>query len=304
MILRQLRPDFVHVLNPSAKAFLALSRNGPEDAAPWRIVGDWDEWPARRDLSLPRRIREQFLDRWLRRRADHVIVASRFLQQQFKRDFDIDSAYIPYATYLHETSAAPNPFSAPTAVYMGNLFPAYDHDLIFHAAKMLRDRGQSPAILILGAGPDLARWQSFVAQNQLPNVTLAGYVAPEQAFAYLRHAHVLLFPFRQTLLNLCRCPSKTFAYAQAGRPIITQRTGEVAEVLGENARYIPATAEAFADAIQFVMNAPQAPDIDYHIQAHNWSARTDALMLALGIQSPHNEHKAKADSPKSYDGTM
>src|SRR5215218_8596112 len=40
--VRQLRPDFVHILDPSAKTCAAVWGTRA------RVVGDWDEWPALR----------------------------------------------------------------------------------------------------------------------------------------------------------------------------------------------------------------------------------------------------------------
>jgi glycosyltransferase involved in cell wall biosynthesis len=47
---------------------------------------------------------------------------------------------------------------------------------------------------------------------------------------------------------LSRCPTKAFHYAAANRPVVTNRTGEVAALLGESAWYYPEhDVEAFAD---------------------------------------------------------
>ncbi len=97
----------------------------------------------------------------------------------------------------------------------------------------------------------------------------------------LRHAHALLFPIRDTILNRARCPSKTFAYAQARRPVITNRVGEVPEVLGERARYVEISAEGFERAMEEAMRE-RRDDIDYNVEAHNWGARAQTLIDALG----------------------
>jgi glycosyltransferase involved in cell wall biosynthesis len=280
-IIRQLAPDFVHVLNPSVKAFLALGANPAQ-----RVVGDWDEWPARRPHKPVRKLMEMYLDRWLRRRAVLRVVASKYLQGQFKQRFDLDSAYIPYATYLQHFPESASPFAQPTAVYMGNFFPAYDHDLIFDAARILKEQRNQPHIQFLGSGPDLEKWRAFVHKHGLTNVSVPGFVTGQDLWRRLRHAHVLLFPIRENLLNLCRCPSKTFAYAQAKRPVITNRVGEIPYVLGEHAQYVQATPEAFASAIGQAMEQPALPDVDYGVECHNWSARTDVLMDALATVSP------------------
>jgi glycosyltransferase involved in cell wall biosynthesis len=93
---------------------------------------------------------------------------------------------------------------------------------------------------------------------------------------------VLLFPIRETLLNLCRCPSKTFAYVQAKRPVIANRVGEVAEVLGDKGIYVEPTPQSFADAIERAMSSPEVErDIEYDLSNLTWSARADALLAEL-----------------------
>jgi glycosyltransferase involved in cell wall biosynthesis len=279
-ILRELKPDFIHVLNPYVKAFLTLAPTR------WNVVGDWDEWPARRPHKPVRKMIELYLDRWLRNRSKLRVVASKYLQRQFKGQFDLDSVYIPYATYLQNFPDAASPFAEPTAVYMGNLFPSYDHDLTFDAARILKNQGKQPHVQFLGGGPDLEKWRAFVQEHGLANVSIPGFLTGEELWRRLRHAHVLLFPIRENLLNLCRCPSKTFAYAQAKRPVITNRVGEIPYVLGENAQYVEPTPEAFAAAIEQAMEQPTLPDVDYGVERQNWSARTDALLDALAIANP------------------
>ena len=275
-ILRELKPDFVHVLNPYVKALLTLAPTR------WNVVGDWDEWPARRPHKPVRKIVEAYLDRWLRNRAKLRVVASKYLQRQFKEQFGLDSVYIPYATYLQDFPDVASPFAEPTAVYMGNFFPAYDHDLIFDAARILKGQGKQPHMQFLGGGPDLENWRSFAREHDLKNVSIPGFLTGEELWRHLRHAHVLLFPIRENLLNLCRCPSKTFAYAQARRPVIANRVGEIPSVLEEKAHYVDATPEAFAAAIMSAFQQQKLPDVDYGVERHNWSARTDELLAALG----------------------
>ena len=272
--LRGLKPDFVHVLNPAPKTAATLW------GTKFRVVGDWDEWPMMRELGFPRRTLDRYLDHWLRKRGVLSVVASRYLQEQFRARYGLEAAYVPYATYLADHPPTTSPFADRTAVYMGNLFPAYDHDLLFDAAVRLKARGRSPRIAFLGQGPDLEKWRAFVRDRALPDVDVAGFTTGVELWRRLRHAHVLLFPIRPTIPNLARCPSKTFAYAQARRPVITNRVGEIPEVLGDLATYVDTTPEAFATAIDDAMSR-DLPDVDYGVERHNWSARADALLAAL-----------------------
>jgi glycosyltransferase involved in cell wall biosynthesis len=271
-----LKPDFVHVLNPYPKAFAALAGTRV------KVVGDWDEWPVKRPHGPLRAKREHFLDWWLRHRASHVIVASRYMQERFDGDYGVKATYIPYAAYLNPQPDGPSPYTEPTAVYMGQLYPLYDHDLIFEAALLLRSRRVTPRIDILGNGPEFEKWHSFCQMRGLDNVTCRGFVAGDELWQRLRHARTLLFPIRPTLNNLSRCPSKTFAYAQARRPVVANRLGEVAAVLGDRAIYVESTAQSFADGIDHVMlSDATVPDVDYDLSQHTWAKRADDLLAAL-----------------------
>jgi glycosyltransferase involved in cell wall biosynthesis len=268
-------PDFVHVIDPAPKAFLALV------GSRWNIVVDYDEWPAGRPHRPLRKRWEKFLESWATRGAKHVIACSRFLQGEFQTRHHRDVAYIPYAVDPEVHSDPPSPFLAPTAVYMGTFSKPYDLDLLFHAARILAERGVKPPMCFVGKGPEWEMWSAFVSEHGLDNVQLTGWVDDAEMWCRLRNAHVLMFPIRPSIPNRSRCPFKTYLYAQAHRPVIVNRTGEIPEVLRDLATYVDCSPEAFAKAIDVAMKTPTLPDIDYGIERHNWGVRADQLLDLL-----------------------
>lgn len=278
-LLRRLDPDAVHVINPTRKMFLALA------GSRFRVVADWDEWPAKRPHPLPTKVVELFLDRWLRNRAWLTVVASSFLAQQFHDRYGLNSVYVPNAVFPNNHPDGGSPYEEPTAVYMGNLYSAYDQDLVLKAALALKRRGKTPRVLIVGHGPDLESCRHFVIENDLTNVAFRGYLTGSDLWRHLRHAHVLLLPIRPTVLNRARCPMKTYSYAQSGRPVIANRVGEVPGVLGESASYVDPSPEAFADAIEEAFGAPLA-DVEYDTHLHTWEARGAKLLHAVTRAGP------------------
>lgn len=276
--IRDLSPDYVHVLNAHPKSYAALA--GMRRV---KVVADWDEPPTLKDLGFARGRMEAFLDRWLRRRADVRITCTSFLHEYFREYYGLETHYIPHAPYLASHDEGVSPFRTPTAVFMGNLYALWDQDILFEAALLLKQRGLSPPIMVMGDGPEMPKWRQFVADNDLGNVTLAGFVRGEDLWLRLRHAHVLLFPIRDTVVNRSRCPSKVFAYAQARRPIITSRVGELPYMLGDDKPvWIESTPQAFARTLGDVMAQPRPPDVDYQLEKHSWSDRADRLIEALG----------------------
>jgi glycosyltransferase involved in cell wall biosynthesis len=288
-ILARIQPDYVHVLNLNAKTVLALARvgrpcHGQRRGLRARVVAEWDEPPFLKDLPWPKAQLYRALDCYLRRRADVYIVCTRYLQEYFRTHWGIDAAYIPHATYLPQYADGPSPYAAPTAVYMGQMYPLWDLDLLFDAALLLAREGFKPPMAFVGDGPDLPKWTQFVKDHKLDNITLSGYRRGEELWRYLRHAHVLMFPIRPTLVNQSRCPSKTFAYAQSRRPILTNRVGEVAQLLGDKATYVEATPAGFAAGIRQAMSTPALSDVDYQIEKHNYRDRTRQLLEAIEKQ--------------------
>jgi glycosyltransferase involved in cell wall biosynthesis len=231
-----------------------------------------------------------YMDRWLRKRALLRIVASRYMQRRFMADFGLEALYLPHGTFPPPDAELSNPFTDPTAVYMGSLFHSYDHDIVFEAAARLRRRGLAPRLEVIGDGPEFGRWATFTRTNGLDNISMPGRLTGSELWRRLRHAHVLLFPLRDSEVNACRCPGKIFHYAGAKRPIIATRVGEVGEVLGDGARYVACDAESFALAIEDVMASPRAPDVPYAIGT--WDDRATELLTALANQGDTARRRA------------
>jgi glycosyltransferase involved in cell wall biosynthesis len=264
----------VHILNPLFLNTCSVAGLGIP------IVCDWDELSSAREKRVARWPATLVVEKIARRLASLNVVASRCLQQLFQSRFGIDSLYLPYAAYLPDRPTGPNPFAKPTAVYLGNLVPDFDHDIVIDAWELLKRRGVALDLAIMGGGELFESVRSDVAKRGLKNVHVEGYMTGQPMWDRLRYAHVLLFPIRDNTGNRSRCPSKTFAYMQAGRPIIANRVGEVAEALGDLAEYVEATPEAFADAVARVADR-HLPDVAYPLHLHTWSDRAARLLAAL-----------------------
>lgn len=272
--LSALSPAAVHILNPQPLNITSIA------GLDVPVVCDWDELLSARARPWGRWVSDVLAEAAGRRICTLNVVASRYLQNVFKSRFGIDSLYLPYATYLPEQVTGTNPFARRTAVYLGNLIRDFDHDIAIDAWELLRKRNVEIDLSIIGGGELLDEVRRDVKKRGLSQVRIEGYLTGQPMWDRLRHAHVLLFPIRNTVGNRARCPSKTYAYMQAGRPIIANRVGEVAEVLGETADYVPATPEGFADAVER-MAGREIGDKSYALDAHTWTHRAERLLAEL-----------------------
>lgn len=273
-LLRRLAPDIVHILNPQPLNVSSVFGLGVP------IVCDWDELLSARQRPWLRKSNDWFFEACARRIATTHVVASRYLQHLFRARFGVESLYLPYATYLPDAAVASNPFSKPTAVYLGNLIRDFDHDIVIDAWELLLRRGVPLDLSIIGGGELLDSVRRDVERRGLTNVRVEGYMTGQPMWDRLRHAHVLLFPIRDTVGNRSRCPSKTYAYMQARRPIITNRVGEVAEVLGDLAEYVAPSPVEFASAVERIAFT-HPPDVDYPVRLHTWADRVSRLVAGL-----------------------
>ena len=269
--VRAVDPDVVHILNPQP------SNSGTILGTSRFVVADWDELLSTRSASRLINTASWGCETYGRRRAYLTVVASRHMQKLFREKYAVESLYLPYAAYVENLEDGTSPFDRPSAVYLGNLHHDSDFDMLLEAWAGPLSGPSAPHLHMIGGGTQLKRVSGQVASQRLSNVHVHGFLPWPDVWRHLRHATVLVFPIRDNLANQMRCPAKTFAYMQARRPIITNRVGEVAEVLGDEGIYVEPTAEAFASAV-LATAAPRPPDVPYSLERHTWVNRTRTLL--------------------------
>jgi glycosyltransferase involved in cell wall biosynthesis len=274
-LISKLNPDVIHVLNPQP------SNTATVFGTRQFVVVDWDELLSTRSHSWAINAISGVCERYCRRRADLTVVASRHMQRLFQERYALAAVYVPYATYLEPRAEGESPFTRASAVYLGNLHHDADHDILLDAwSRPPLNAAESPDLHMIGGGTELDKVRTRVRQCGLGKVFVHGYLPWDEVWRHIRHAGVLVFPIRDTLGNRMRCPAKVFAYMQTGRPIITNRVGEVAEALRDNAVYVQPNADAFAAAIVKVV-AENRPDFQYPLEEFTWQARTRSLLNAV-----------------------
>lgn len=270
-VIASIDPHVVHILNPqpSNSATIFGTRRF--------VVGDWDELLSVRSKSAAVNMLSRLCEMYGRRRADLTVVASRHMQRLFRDGYALDSVYLPYAAYLEHNDDGESPFDRPSVVYLGNLHHDSDFDILLETWGGPLAGPTAPPLHMIGGGTELDRVRQRVLAQGLENVHVHGFLSWPEAWRYLRHAAALVFPIRDNLANQMRCPAKTFAYMQAGRPIITNRVGEVAEILGDEGIYVEPTVQAFAQAV-LETAVENRPDVSYSLHRHTWTSRTRTLL--------------------------
>jgi glycosyltransferase involved in cell wall biosynthesis len=274
------KPDLVHVFKPLGYAGLT----GMYLRLLWPrlpLVLDSDDWEGRggwADVNPYPRLWRWFFawqEGWLARRADAVTVASRTLQTQMwglgqtpGRVF-----YLPNGPDRLFRQQRQVPIQAqrqlrqelgvgeaPLALYIGHISYGSEVSLILEALPHVLQAAHDIRIVIVGSGDGVPALREQARRAGLAErVVLAGWVDHARTPVYLAAADLALYPYRDTLINRAKSPSKIAAYMAMGKPIVASAVGEIVAYLeGGRAGLLtaPGDARAFAGGMVALLRDP------------------------------------------------
>lgn len=208
------------------------------------------------------------LERWLYRRADHIIVNSpAYKTYLLKKDIPVNKVTVipngvdtamftddaPWKVPLPE----PDPKGFHVA-YTGALGPANDIDTLLDAAEMLKaDTGIH--IWLVGDGKERARLQRIVEGKNLRNVTFTGAVPKTAMPGILQRMDLCVAILKNIPMFKTTYPNKVFDYMAAGKPTLLAIDGVIREVIeeAEGGRFTPpGNAAALAASIKDLKDNP------------------------------------------------
>jgi colanic acid biosynthesis glycosyl transferase WcaI len=116
----------------------------------------------------------------------------------------------------------------------GNLGFTHDPDVVFDAARLLRDHADIH-FLLSGWGIGFERLKQMQSSAKLPNVTLVERVPEENLEQFLAAADIWLIPYRKDLAGVS-VPSRFYNLLAIGRPVllVSEANAEAALTVGEH----------------------------------------------------------------------
>jgi glycosyltransferase involved in cell wall biosynthesis len=266
------------------------------------IVKDFDEFPSMlENISLFRRTYLKFIESRMIAQADGFTCASSFLEQFVRRirpKLRDRILRLPVAISGNEHRVDPDMVQRlrneskgrPILLYVGSVNRMYEDQLdeIIGLATVLRRRNSQAIVRVAGAGPDMEYFRTkAIAAHLGDTLEFIGHVDRGIALAsHMEAAQVLLFPFAADPFNLSRCPTKAFHYAAANKPVVTNRTGEVANLFQDKALYYPErSVEAFANVCEEAIALGVRYNNGIPFERLTWESRAKQFMNWLDAQN-------------------
>lgn len=276
--------DFVHLINANLAGEILGLRLRPGGA---RVISDWDEWLSRVPFQTGFHQRTYALEFIARRISSAFIFSSSYLQSEYRRYLGkIPTAYIPYGL---NPSGPVTPGAATRwlregrryAMYLGSLHEMYREDLreLLLLAQSCRDLDLD--LVVAGDGSERP-WLEAELAKILPSnrIVFTGQLSiPELDGLVAEDAVRLCFlPLKDTMQNRSRCPNKLFHYIKGGKPVVTNRVGEPANLLGELGHYYAyGDAASVTVAVRASLERPPRYDVD----SFSWARRASTYVRFL-----------------------
>ena len=217
-----------------------------------------------------------WLERWVLRNADYIITQSSELQRYLKDRHGLDprrmamvtnGADVTKFTVLNGQTLFRERFESnegPVLGFIGSLSVWHGVEQLIEIMRRVLTINPRVCFLICGSGGrGKAALETFVMENRLEkNVLLTGYVPYEDIPRAVQAMDIVLAPYPQ-MPFFYYSPVKLFEYMAAGKPVVTTKIGQIAEVVrhGENGFLAdPNDLDGMITAILFLIENPAERD--------------------------------------------
>ncbi len=318
------KPDLVHLFKPKGYGGLAAMLHMMLRGAGLRLSPlfvDADDWEGKGGMNdtLPYSAAEKAVFRlqenWLPPRAAGVTVASRALESR------VLAAGIPPERVLYLPNGVDDrppgdgakarqrygiPETAPVILLYTRFFEFGQEKLHYLFAEICR-RVADVRFLVVGRGREGEEELLAAAGRDMgfaPALVMAGWVEPAEIPDCLAAADAAIYPFADTLVNRAKCPAKLTELLLAGRPVVADRVGQIAEYIEHGVSGVlcsPDDWEGMAACAAELLLEPersrQLGEAARHamLEKFNWERLTSELDAFYGRRMNHPQHPFRTE---------
>jgi glycosyltransferase involved in cell wall biosynthesis len=203
--------------------------------------------------------------RWINRRADLIVCATRGTLHRYMRDGEPEDKLRFVPVWIRGVPESLEPFNEAakdqTIVYAGNLGPAQCLRTVITAAARLRDSRPRLRFELYGSGVSEHELRLQADAEGATNLFFKGRVPPERAFAASAAALAQIVSLAPTPLFRATIPSKLAFALAAGSPLLCGLEGEAAAIATDSGAafsYSADSPESLVQTIHALIDSPAA----------------------------------------------
>ncbi|MDI9363512.1 MAG: glycosyltransferase [Flavobacterium sp.] len=287
-IVKQVEPDYIFFCAFVARNYILRFKLSK---IPLLLIEHSELLSSIKSYGIIRRIKEFFFERYSIFYADGLVCASKYLLNFYEKLNNF--AYNSKLKFLYSPYAFNSDILKPAMpsdellkkykdkfvlVFMGSLNRDYGLFAMLNAMKDVSSINNNIILLFIGGGEDKQAAIDFVNSNNLTStVHFAGYVAEEELSSYLSVANAFIAPLNNTVQDWARCPSKIYMYLPFGKPILTCKIGEPAEIFQDNGLYF--NTEDYSTLSNLILKV-YSSNYTYsfgEIEKHTWKYRVEVF---------------------------
>lgn len=257
-----LKPNIVYVFKPKGYSGLVAMFLGVIKGLGFfkyvRLVLDMDDWEGYggfSDYFLARSVYPKimldffdFQEKWIPRHVNAITVASKTLEKRVlgwgvspNRVF-----YVPNGIFKQTFSADHGELAGlrgrlgldnVSVILLYTRFFEYDLKKVVEVLKYVTKDLGDVKLLVVGKGDfgEEEKLKELASEEGVKDLlAFAGWVKPDDIPKYLALGDVAIYPFDDTPLNRAKCPRKLVELMVAGKSVVAERVGQIAEYIKDD----------------------------------------------------------------------
>jgi glycosyltransferase involved in cell wall biosynthesis len=172
-------------------------------------------------------------------KADYIIVDTHKLIETLSDMYQIDKEkFVRVPLTINEENVKKEQVKKYkevfTVLYVGSYIPLHGTPVIIEAAKILQEKNEEIAILMIGQGPDHAKCQALVKEYNLTHIEFKGFMSLKELNYYYNACDINLGLFNNGARANAVVLNKTNDSFRVGKPHLTLETDAMKEAFNDN----------------------------------------------------------------------
>ena len=238
-----------------------------------KLVAEMCEWPITQSTPMKlARLRKRLFCSWVVRFVDAAFPISRYIEHRLLEKAvlcgkKLDMLTVPILVDTCETMQVqtPPPVAGSYILFSGSPEYLKTIEFLLDVFVPLASWDTNLHLVMTGMDPVKHGWLNLAVEKRglAGRVVFPGFIPRQDLLAAYSHASALLIPLFSDAQSQARFPTKLAEYLLSGRPVVTNKVGEIEHYLcdGKSAFLVePDHPDLFAESVKYVLSHKEQAD--------------------------------------------